>query len=110
MSPVTIPLAIGCFCGLIAARRKTSDSMLNVFAIVLAPIPAVVGMFMFSVLADLVDAPHSDSTYFPMLVQSVARALQFLPAMWLVGIPLSTVACVISQLLSLKLWQLRHGR
>ena len=75
LAGLTIPLAVGCICGLIAVRHKTFDSMVNVVAIVLAPILAVAGMFMFAVLVDMVDAPHHDSIYFPMLIQSVARAL-----------------------------------
>lgn len=110
LAGLVIPLAIGCICGLIAVRHKPVDSMVNVVAIVLAPILAVVGMFIFALLVDLVDAPHRDSTYFPMLVQSMARALLFLPAMCLIATPLSIVACVISQLLSLRVAQLWHGR
>jgi hypothetical protein len=110
LAGLTIPLTIGCICGLIAVRQKPFDSKVNVHAIVLAPIPAVVGMFIFAVLVDMVDGWHRESTYFPMLVQSVARALLVLPTICVVGTPLSIVACVISQLLSLKIAQLRHGR
>jgi hypothetical protein len=102
LAGLTIPFAIGCVCGFIAVRLNRFDSKVNVFAIGLAAILAVVGMFMFVVLADMVDAPHSDATYFPMLLQSVARALGILPAMVLIGAPLSIVGCVISQLLFLR--------
>ena len=110
LAGLTIPLAIGCICGLVAARQKHVDSRVKVHAIVLAPILAVVSMLIFAVLVDMVDGWHRDSTFIPMLVQSAARALLFLPAICVVGAPLSIIACVISRSFSLKMAPSRHGR
>ena len=104
-----IPLVVGFVCGLIAVRLKSSDRTWNFLGIVLAPIPAVVAVYIYTVGGDFMYGAHSDSTYAAMLIQSMARGSLFLPAMLIVCTPLSTLASSISQLLYVGLARLRRG-
>jgi hypothetical protein len=106
---LSIPLVVGYICGLIAVRLKSSDRTWNILGIVLAPIPAVVAVYIYTVGGDFIYGAHSDSTYAAMLVQSMARGCLFLPAMLIMCTPLSTIASGISQLLYVGLARLRRG-
>jgi hypothetical protein len=106
---LSIPLVVGCICGLIAVRLKSSDRTWNILGIVLAPIPAVVAVYIYTVGSDFTYGAHSDSTYAAMLIQSMARGALFLPAMLIMCTPLSTIASSISQLLCVGLARLRRG-
>src|SRR5687767_3516988 len=104
-----IPLVAGCICGLIAVRLKPSDRTWNILGIVLAPIPAAVALYIYTVGADFRYGAHSDSTYPAMLVQSMARGCLVLPGMLIMCTPVSTIASGISQLLYVGLARLRRG-
>ena len=106
---LSIPLVVGCICGLIAARLKSSDRTWNILGIVLAPIPAVVAVYVYIVGDDFVYGAHSDPTYAAILVQSVARGGLVLPAMLIMCTPLAAIASGISQLLYVGLAKLRRG-
>ena len=106
---LSIPLVVGCICGLIAARLKSRDRTWNILGIVFAPIPAVVAVYIYTVGWDFRYGAHSDSTYAAMLVQSMARGCLFLPAMLIMCTPLSTIASSSSQLLCVGLARLRRG-
>ena len=106
---LSIPLVVGCICGLIAVRVKSSDRTWNILGIILAPFPAVVGVYTYTVGGDFLYGAHSDSTYGAMLVQSMARGCLVLPAMLIMCTPLSTIASSISQLLYTGLARLRRG-
>jgi hypothetical protein len=106
---LSIPLVVGCICGLIAVRLKSSDRTWNILGIVLAPIPAVVAVYIYTVGGDFIYGAHNDSTYAAMLIQSMARGSLFLPAMLIMCTPLSTIASSISQLLCVGLARLRRG-
>ena len=106
---LSIPVVVGCICGLIAVRLKSSDRTSNILGIVLAPIPAVVAVYIYIVSGDLIYGAHSDSTYSAKLIQSMARGGLVLPAMLIVCTPLSTLASGISQLFCVGLARLRRG-
>ena len=94
------------------AHRRTSqssDRTWNILGIVLAPIPAVVGVYIYTVGGDFIYGEHSDSTYAAMLVQSMARGCLVLPAMLIMCTPLSTLASSLSQLLYVGLARSRRG-
>jgi hypothetical protein len=106
---LSIPIVVGCICGLIALRLKSSDRTWNILGIFLAPIPAVVAVYIYTVGGDFIYGAHSDSTYAAMLVPSMARGSLFLPAMLIMCTPLSAIASGISQLLYVGLARLRRG-
>ena len=106
---LSIPLVVGCICGLIAVRLKSSDRTWNIPGIVFAPIPAVVAVYIYTVGWDFIYGAHSDSTYAAMLVQSMARGSLVVPAMLIMCTPLSTIASSSSQLLCVGLARLRRG-
>ena len=106
---LSIPLVVGCICGLIAVRLASSDRTWNILGIVLAPIPAVVATYLYIVGGDFIYGAHSDSTYTAMLVQSMARGCLLSPAILIMCTPLSTLASSISQLLYVGLTRLRRG-
>jgi hypothetical protein len=105
---LSIPLVVGCISGLIAVRFKSSDRTWNILGIALAPLPAVVAVYVYAVGVDFIYGAHSDSTYPAMLVQSMARGCLVLPAMAIMCTPLSTIASGISQLLYFGLARLRR--
>ncbi len=105
---LSIPLVVGCICGLIAVRLKSSDRIRNILGIVLAPIPAVVAVYIYIVGSDFMYGAHSGSTSAAMLVQSMARGSLLLPAMLIMCTPLSAIASTISQLLYVGLARLRR--
>ena len=105
---LSIPLVVGCICGLIAVRLKSGDRTWNFLGIVLAPIPAVVVVYIYTVGGDFIYGAHSDSTYAAMLIQSMARGCLFLPAMLIMCTPLATIASSISQLLCVGLVRSRR--
>ena len=105
---LSILLVVGCICGLIAVRLTSSDRIRNILGIVLAPIPAVVAVYIYIVGSDFMYGAHSGSTYAAMLVQSMARGSLVLPAMLIMCTPLSTIASAISQLLYVGLARLRR--
>ena len=106
---LSLPLVIGCICGLIAVRLESSDRKWNILGIVFAPVPAVVAVYVYTVGGDFMYGAHSDSTSAAMLVQSLARGCLFLPAMLIICTPLSTIASGISQLLYAGLARLTRG-
>ena len=106
---VSLPLVVGCICGIIAARLKSSDRTWNILGIVLAPIPAVVAVYIYLVGFDFMYGAHSHSTYAAMLIQSMARGSLFLPGMLIVCTPLSTIASGVSQLVCVGLARMRRG-
>lgn len=97
-----LPFAIGCIYGLIVERRKSAPRMSG-RAMLVASIVAIIAVFVFLILADLVWGAHHLSRYDQMLVQSVARALMYLPVFAVPAAPLAIAGCVISQYLSHKI-------
>jgi hypothetical protein len=105
---LSIPVVVGCICGLIAVRLKSIDRTWNILGIVLAPMPAAVAVYIYVVGGDFLYGAHSDSTYAAMLIQSMARGCLFLPAMLIMCTPLATIASSISQLLCVGLARSRR--
>ena len=106
---LSIPLVVGCICGLVAVRLKSSGRSWNPLGVALAPIPAVVVVYLYAVGSDFIHGAHSNSTYVAMLIQSMARGCLFLPAMLIICTPLAAVASGTSQLLCIGLAGLRRG-
>jgi hypothetical protein len=106
---LSIPLVVGCICGLIAVRRKPKDRTWNILGIALAPLPAVVAVYIYIVGFDFMYGEHTTSTDAAMLVQSMARGGLVLPAMLIMCTPLAAIASGISQLLYVGLARLRRG-
>lgn len=93
--PLLIALTAGCLCGAVALRLKSPDRTL--LGTVLAPVPAVAGVFVYLVGSDLLYGSHSDSAYAAVLVQSLARGCLILPWAFLVSAPISIVASILTQ-------------
>jgi len=74
-----------------------------------AAIVAIIAVFMVLILADLVWGAHHLLRYDQMIVQSVARAIMYLPVFAALAAPLAMAGCVISQYLAHKI-ALRHLR
>jgi hypothetical protein len=106
---LSIPVVVGSICGVLAVRFKSSGRPWSIPGIVLAPIPAVLVVYTYTVGVDFMYGAHSNSTYAAMLIQSMARGCLIVPAMLIICTPLAAIGSGISQLLCAGLASLRHG-